>query len=188
MAPHRSAHGPPRPDRLRAAYDRTHARLWRALRAWSGSRDIADEAAAEAFAQAARRLDDLRDVDAWVWRAAFRIAAGELQRQRRQAQPAGDALDLLSAADRMGATASLHGRGAGSRYYDDGDLPALAVDLVRALGQLTEQQRACVVLRDVAGLTAPEIAKALGTTAGTVRVQLFRSRRTLRHLLEAHDD
>jgi RNA polymerase sigma-70 factor (ECF subfamily) len=182
VAPQRDARGGqagarPALDRLRDAYDRTHPRLWRALRAWSGSRDVADEAAAEAFAQAARRIDELRDVDAWVWRAGFRIAAGELHRRQRRPRPSGDALDLLAAS------------GPGGRHgVDDGDLPAVAIDLVRALQQLTEQQRACVVLKDVAGLSSPEIARALHTSAGTVRVQLFRSRRALRHLLEAADD
>lgn len=171
MAPTRRA--APSLDRLRDAYDRTHPRLWRALRAWSGSRDVADEAAAEAFAQAARRIDQLRDVDAWVWRAGFRIAAGELHRRRRQPLPSGDAFDMLGESGNPGV---------------DSDLPAEAVDLVRALARLTEQQRACVVLREVAGLSASEIAAALQTTSGTVRVQLLRSRRTLRHLLEADDD
>ncbi|MGH9212213.1 MAG: RNA polymerase sigma factor [Acidimicrobiales bacterium] len=186
MAPHRQAHGPPPLERLREAYDRTHPRLWRALRAWSGSRDVADEAAAEAFAQAARRIDAVRDVDAWVWRAGFRIAAGELQRRRRQALPAGDTIDMFDGVETAGTGVRARGRARG--HHDDSDIPALAVDLVRALGQLTEQQRACVVLRDVADLPAPEIARALNTTAGTVRVQLFRSRRILRHLLEADDD
>jgi RNA polymerase sigma-70 factor (ECF subfamily) len=172
-------------NRLREAYDRSHARLWRALRAWSGSRDVADEATAEAFAQAARRIDALRDVDAWVWRAGFRIAAGELHQRRRRPAPSGDVIDLLAVA---GQAPHARGRTRRPAPGDDSDLPAIGIDLVRALGQLTEQQRACVVLRDVAGLSSPEIAAVLGTTAGTVRVQLFRSRRTLRHLLEADDD
>jgi RNA polymerase sigma factor (sigma-70 family) len=176
VARHRQAPRPQPLDRLRDAYDRTHPRLWRALRAWSGSGDVADEAAAEAFAQAARRIDALRDVDAWVWRAGFRIAAGELHRRGRRPVPSGDAIEQLRERAEL-------------RSVDaDSDLPAIAIDLVRSLRQLTEQQRACVVLRDVAGLSAAEIAAVLQTTAGTVRVQLFRSRRALRHLLEADDD
>jgi RNA polymerase sigma-70 factor (ECF subfamily) len=69
----------------------------------------------------------------------------------------------------------------------DPDLPATTIDLIRALHSLSEQQRACVVLRDVAGMTAPEAAAALGTTSGTVRVQAMRGRRRLRELLEDDD-
>ena len=166
----------PQVERLRDAYDRTHARLWQALRAWSGSREVADEAAAEAFAQAARRGDAVRDIDAWVWRAGFRIAAGELQRRSLRPTPVGDTVSLLAAAGDPATSGT------------DPDLPDAAIDLVRALRRLSEQQRACLVLREVAGLSAAEIADALHTSPGTVRVQIFRSRRVLRTLLEDHDD
>jgi DNA-directed RNA polymerase specialized sigma24 family protein len=66
-------------DRVRVAYETQVTRLWRAVYAYSGRRDIADDAVAEAFAQVLRRGDEVRDVTAWVWRAAFRIAAGELK-------------------------------------------------------------------------------------------------------------
>ena len=66
-------------------------------------------------------------------------------------------------------------------------LPDPAFDLVAALHQLTEQQRACVVLCDLAGHAAPEAARLLGTTAATVRVQRMRRPRRLRDLLEDHD-
>lgn len=177
-------------ERLRDAYVRTHPRLWRSVLAWAGSRDVADEACAEAFAQAARRGDAVRDVDAWVWRAAFRIAGGELKRRRssptgRTAGAAGsDSGDQrrypLVDIDAIAGTVA-------DRTIDP-DLPAATVDLVRALQRLTEQQRACVVLRDVAGLSARETAEALGTTPATVRVQAMRGRQKLRELLEDDDD
>jgi RNA polymerase sigma-70 factor, ECF subfamily len=166
-------------DRLRDAYLRTHARLWRSVLAWSGSRDVADAACAEAFAQAARRGDAVRDVDAWVWRAAFRIAAGELQRRRGAPLAASGGIDGTLGIDELAGTLA-------DRSVDP-DLPATAIDLVRALATLTAQQRACVVLRDIAGFTAPEAAVALGTTSATVRVQSMRGRRRLRELLEDDD-
>jgi len=170
-------------DRLRDAYVRTHGRLWRSILAWSGSRDVADEACAEAFAQVARRGAAVRDVDAWVWRAAFRIAAGELKR-RRGSSPGAVAHDT----DGTGHYVDFDSvAGTVADESIDPDLPAATIDLVRALRTLTEQQRACVVLRDVAGMTAPEAARALGTTTGTVRVQAMRGRRRLRELLEDDD-
>lgn len=42
-------------QRLRGCYERIHARLWRAVFVWSGSRDVTDDAVAEALAQAVRR-------------------------------------------------------------------------------------------------------------------------------------
>jgi RNA polymerase sigma-70 factor (ECF subfamily) len=151
-----------RVERVRAAYEAVHAPLWRAVLAYSGSPDVADDAVAEAFAQLLRRGDGVEDPAAWAWRSAFRIAAGELGRRAAAATP--------GAVPDVGVT-----------------LPEPAVDLIAALHHLTEQQRACVVLCDLAGHRAPDAARLLGTTAATVRVQRMRARRRLRDLLEEHD-
>jgi RNA polymerase sigma-70 factor, ECF subfamily len=177
-------------DRLHDAYVRTHPRLWRSVLAWSGSRDVADDACAEAFAQAARRGAAVRDIDAWVWRAAFRIAAGELQRRRGSSPGAGRREHPPHTGDDFTQVQVVRLDGMAASVVDhtvDPDLPATTIDLIRALHSLSEQQRACVVLRDVAGMTAPEAAAALGTTSGTVRVQALRGRRRLRELLEDDD-
>lgn len=152
-------------DRLRPVYEEIHARLWRALLAWSGSAHVADEAVAEAFAQAARRGSAVRDPAAWIWRSAFRIAAGELARQRRT-EPLGDVDPPATVAC----------------------LPAETVDLIEALRRLSDQQRRAVVLVDGAGMTAPEAAAVLDTSPATVRVQLSRARRRLRSLLSDQED
>lgn len=153
-------------DQVHATYLEVRAPLWRALLAWSGQPDVADEAVAEAFAQLLRRGSDVRDPKAWVWRAAFRLAAGDLKARRESARrtTADDALALLAGpADR---------------------LPSDAVDLLAALDHLSDQQRRCVALVDVAGHTAASAAEVLGTSAATVRVQLMRARRQLRSLLD----
>ena len=115
-------------QRVRDADQRIHVRLWRAVSAWSGSRDVADEAVAEAFAQALRRGPYIADVDAWVWRAAFRIAAGELKQRRARAR---------SVANVPERTADPPGEE--------------RLELEEALALLSEQQRACVVLREQGG-------------------------------------
>ena len=70
-------------DTVEAVYRREGGRLGRALQAFTGDADIAAEAMAEAFAQALRRGPAIRDVSAWVWRSAFRMAAADLK-QRSQ--------------------------------------------------------------------------------------------------------
>ena len=165
-------------ERVPQAYEAVHAPLWRAVLAYSGSADVADDATAEAWAQLLRRGEGVDDPAAWAWRSAFRIAAGELQQRRLSASVAsGDAADL----DRSGG---LDGRRLDVRV----SMPEPAIDLIAALRHLTDQQRACVVLCDLAGHDAPSAARLLGTTGATVRVQLMRSRRRLRELLEDSDD
>lgn len=161
-------------ETVRAVYVEVGPRLWRSLVAWSSSTEVAEEALAEAFAQLIRRGAEVRDPEAWVWRAAFRLAAGDLQRRRQRP------VVSLDAAERDGRLAHATGRIEG--------LPAEAADLVRALARLSDQQRRCVALVDVAGHTAVSAAAVLGTTPATVRVQLMRARRRLRAELTAADD
>ena len=55
---------------LEAVYREHGDRLWWAVLAFSGDRDVASDATSEAFAQALRRGDALREPLAWIWRAA----------------------------------------------------------------------------------------------------------------------
>lgn len=145
---------------LERLYREQGDRLWRSVVLSTGDRDVADDAVAEAFAQALARGDALHDPLAWIWRAAFRIAAGEMK-TRSMAELIG--VDLV-----MDASEPL-------------------VDLVRALGALTPHQRTAVVLADYAGYSHREIAQILGSSASAVGVHVFRARRRLRVLLEADD-
>ena len=148
-------------DRLERVYREDGGRLWRAVFLTSGSREVADDAVAEAFAQALRRGRALRDPAAWVWRAAFRIAAGELkERSTMQAFEEGPVTGL----------------------------PDPFVDLWRALALLPLKQRASVVLADYAGWSHREIAKALGSSVSAVGVHVHRARKRLRDLLEDSDE
>ncbi|HJP65116.1 MAG TPA: hypothetical protein VKA30_02300 [Actinomycetota bacterium] len=68
-------------DRTEALYRQEGARLWRSVYAFTADREVTNDAVAEAFAQLLRRGQDVRKPRAWVWKAAFRIAAGELKRR-----------------------------------------------------------------------------------------------------------
>jgi RNA polymerase sigma-70 factor, ECF subfamily len=153
--------GVSRTDRIERLYRERGDRIWRGLLAFSGDPDIASDAVAEAFAQVLRRGDEVRDPERWVWRAAFRIAAGELKERRKN--------EVL--------------RVAGSYEMEE---PAR--DLVVALGALSERQRVSVVLHDAAGYPSKEVARIIGSTEVAVRVHLMRGRRRLRELLKEDDD
>lgn len=144
-------------ERVRAVYVADHARLWRSLYAFSGSREVADEASAEAFAQALRRGDEIRDVAAWVWRSAYAIARGELQRRSRSDAPA--------VSEPAGG---------------DGEL----VTLLGALAELPEADRELIVLCHVAGWKPSELAAVLDANPGAIRVRLHRATTRARELLE----
>ena len=146
--------------RLERVYREQGPRIWRAVLLSSGSREVADDAVAEAFAQALRRGGALRDPAAWVWRVAFRLAAGDLK-------------------DRGRVDTFTDGPVAG--------LPDAFLDLWRAVAVLPPKQRASVVLADYAGWSHREIAKAIGSSASAVGVHVHRARKRLRDLLEDED-
>lgn len=66
---------------------------------------------------------------------------------------------------------------------DDYQRRILAGRVMRALGELTEQQRLIFLLRHREGMTSREIAESLGCSAGTVKKSLFRSIEKLRSSL-----
>jgi RNA polymerase sigma-70 factor (ECF subfamily) len=142
---------------LEAVYREDGARLWRALYAYANDAEVASDAAAEAFAQALGRGTAIRDVRSWVWRAAFRLAAGDLKNRSRLAPgPIPDA-----------ATHDVH--------LDD--------ELVAALQRLTPQQRLVIVLHYYVDCPVGEISRRTGMHPLAVRSHLSRGRRRMRLLL-----
>lgn len=148
-------------DQIRDVFEAEHARLWRSLLAHTHDAEIASDAVAEAFAQAVRRGAALRDPVAWVWRAAFRIADGQLA-----ARPRWDEAAL--------------------RYQASPDmLPDEVVALLDALARLHETDRQVVILALVAGFSSSDLARIVHVSPGAVRVRLHRARRRLRTALSS---
>ena len=134
-------------------------RLWRALLAFSGDREVASDALAEAFAQALSRGIELRSPRAWVWSVAFRLAAAELKSRASTSQVP-------------------------ERGYE---FPEPIPHVFAALMRLSTNQRLSVVMHDYADRPTDEIAQVLGSSRATVHVHLSKGRRRLRKLLEADD-
>ena len=148
-------------ESVEAVYRADAERLWRAIYAFAGDAEIANDAVAEAFAQVLHRGAAVRDPAAWIWRTAFRISAGALK-VRGSADagpfPAGEHVD---------------------QYGDP--------DLLAALRRLPDTQRAAVILFYYADLPIRDIAARLGTNSLAVRANLSRGRGRLRQLLGDHD-
>jgi RNA polymerase sigma-70 factor (ECF subfamily) len=147
---------------IEALYRADADRLWRAIYAFAGDAEIANDAVAEAYAQLLNRGQAVRDPAAWVWRAAFQISRGALKARRFD--------------EAMNLTVLDH-----SDTYADHDLLA-------AVRRLPEGQRAAVILFYYADLPIRQIADRLGTNSLAVRANLSRGRRRLRRLLGDHDE
>jgi RNA polymerase sigma-70 factor (ECF subfamily) len=137
-------------------------RLWRSLVAFGGDHELASDAMAEAFAQALGRGAAVETPNRWIWRTAFRIAAGELKERGRVAASDGRAFSV--------------------------GMPEPVVDLVRALRTLSPNQRAAAVLSLYADVSTRDVARILACSQATVRVHVSQARRRLRALLEDTDE
>jgi RNA polymerase sigma-70 factor (ECF subfamily) len=154
------------PTSIEALYRQDGDRLWRALLAYAGDTDVASDAVAEAYAQLLRRGGAVRDPQAWVWRAGFRIAAGELKRRSEAAS--------VMSTDRLPTVTHLD--------------PGVDADLLDALALLPPKQRAAVVLFYYADAPIREIADRTGMSQLSVRVNLSRGRQRLKEILGDDDE
>jgi RNA polymerase sigma-70 factor (ECF subfamily) len=138
-----------------------------------GSRSEAEDVAQEAFVRAHRGLREFRGdaaLSTWLYAITSRLCLsrlGTVERRFRREDP--------EVIERLG---------------DAGADPSAALErdeiraaLRRAIGELDEERRLVVVLRDLEGLPYEEIARALELPLGTVRSRLHRARMDLRDKL-----
>jgi RNA polymerase sigma-70 factor (ECF subfamily) len=145
-------------------------RLDAAARLILGDRELARDAVQEALIRAWRDLPSLRDpdrFDAWMHRLLVNASIDEARRrQRRVIEIRAQPVDVRSPGDDF-------------RTLDDRD----ALD--RALGELTPEHRALVVLHYYLGMPLPEAASALGVSLGAAKSRLHRAVGSLRRVFEA---
>ena len=141
-----------------ALYEREYPRLLRALTAVAGDEGAAEDAVQEAFVRGYKQgLATLDRPGAWLLVVATRV----LFRDRRR-RPTDVAVETLPAA------------------RDQIDFAIERADLLAALRQLPERQRAVVVARYYYDLSYNEIANAFAIRTGTVGATLSQALAKLR--------
>jgi RNA polymerase sigma factor (sigma-70 family) len=139
-------------------YEREYPRLLRALTAIAGDEGAAEDAVQEAFVRGYKQgLATLDRPGAWLLVVATRV----LFRDRRR-RPTAVAVETLPAA------------------RDQIDFAIERADLLAALRQLPERQRAVVVARYYYDLSYDEIARAFAIRTGTVGATLSQALAKLR--------
>ena len=142
-----------------------------------GSEEEARDAAQEAFLKAYRGLPAFKQearFSSWLYQIAINLCRDRLRRRK------GRTMVSLEALEEVGPVIA-------------GREPA-ALDLVqqldlrravrRAIGELSEEQREVVILKEYQGLTFLEIAQALDLPISTVKTRLYRGLGQLRLSLE----
>ena len=137
-------------------------RLYRAARAWTRSREEAEDLVQETYARVLARPRLLRGEDELGY--LLRAMRNTLISQRRAERRRPTTVELLDDA------------AAGTRASDDPAEAAEARQVYAAIAELPEKFRDGLVAVDVAGLSYQEAARALGVGEGTLTSRLFRAR------------
>lgn len=163
---------------LDAQYDRCYHVCRRILANEEDARDATQEAMI-AIARGLAGFDGRSAFSTWCYRVATNAALDEMRKARRRPVPQSDRFDedFDSGSSTGGPSILPPGEDRVAGPVSD----RMAVE--RALGQLPEDQRVAVVLRDIADLDYSEIVEVLGIPIGTVRSRIFRGRTALADLL-----
>ena len=151
-----------------AWYRALHPRLLASLILIAGNGETARDATDEAFTRAYQHWSRVRRMDspdAWT----FTVARNVVRRRGRRARQ--ERTLMRAAAARV-----------------DAAIPAPAGEAWALVAALPERQRTAVVLRHVADLTEPDIARVMHITRGTVSTTLADAYRSLRAQLTEEDD
>lgn len=171
------------PDAVEALVDRYAGWVHRvAARVLRDQRD-AEEVTQDTLMTVVEKIGGFRRESAfssWLYRIAANAAYERLRSRRSRIEMSLDpALPMFDEEGRH-----LHAVADWSSRLED---PAVSAEarsaLERAIGDLPEEYRIVLVLRDVEGLTTEEVAETVGLTAAAVKSRLHRARLVLRQEL-----
>jgi RNA polymerase sigma-70 factor (ECF subfamily) len=155
-----------------AAFEHVVRRFDRDLRAFSHrvlgpawTEDVLQEAYLRAFRGLPSYRPELGAFQSWLYRIVYRCCLDELRRTRRRPLPWASGLEELPSQDTAEASV------------------ATRESLWRALGSLSDEDRACIVLVDGLGFDYESAAAILDVPRGTVASRLNRARPLLRRAL-----
>ena len=163
-----------------AAFSAHYAQILRYVRSVVRNGDEAEDLTQETFLRTYRARDSLRDPDAmlpWLYSVATHVCLDRLRQRTRQARARSDVdPEALSPPD-PAPSAGL--------VVEQQDMSTCVEAYV---SELSDSYRAVLLMHDVKGLTAREIAELLGDSTGSVKIRLHRARKQLQSALDAGCD
>jgi RNA polymerase sigma-70 factor, ECF subfamily len=164
------AEGAASPD-IEQVYHEHHDFVWRTILRFGIPPAQADDAVQEVFIAAARRLSEFEgrsSMSTWLFAIAMRVA----QRLRRDEARHRRRVEAYERSE-PDATSEPHARSEAAQL------------LHRLLDRLDDDRRAVFILAELEGMTAPEIAEALGVKLPTVYTRLRAARILMSEALAA---
>ena len=154
-------------------YKRRHLEIYRfILNFVHGDEDLASDMFQETFIKVHDHAHTLRDrgnVRSWMYTIARNNCINYLKRRKRQV-PLDEQHENRRDEDQLTPDQAL-------------ERSSMHQALDTAIGNLPENQREAVILREFEGMSYAEIAKATHTNIGVIRQRLWRAKQTLRTML-----
>jgi len=153
------------------------------------SREEAEDATQEIFVSVYNNIKKFRGdakLSTWIYRITVNVCKNKLKQIRRIKAPIIDDAFEYEEKDSEKIVKSIK-----EKQEKEPD-SAYATELIKKIiykriGELTEEQRNVIILRDIDGLSYEEIAKILKLSVSAVKSKLFRARENLREKLEKDD-
>ncbi|HEY1969432.1 MAG TPA: sigma-70 family RNA polymerase sigma factor [Pseudonocardia sp.] len=154
-------------------YDRYHEMVFRYVLFRVGDRQLAEDLTAETFLRALRRIQSVsyqgRDIGAWFVTIARNLVLDHVKSSRyRLEQTTSEIADLSPATS-----------GPEQQVLDG----ATYEELLRCVAKLNSDQKECIALRFLQGLSVAETARLMGRNEGAVKALQHRAVRRLAQLL-----
>ena len=157
------------PGAFEELVERTHRQVYSLAVRLVGDRHEAEDVAQEAYLRVHRSLRGFRGearFETWLHRIVANTAMTHLRRRGRFGEP-------VEEPDRVVRVPG----GPSTEEVPERD------EVRRALSSLPPSQRAVIILKDMYGFSAAEIAELMDSTEGAVRVRIHRGRRSLRDII-----
>lgn len=163
-----------------ALVERWQGRVFRLAHRLFHRPEDAEDVTQEVFLKVWRALGSYRadaPFEHWLLRVATRTCYDALRQRRRRAETT-----LAQIASDPGRWLDAALLGAALEAAEAEDARRLAADL---LGRLQPRDRIVLVLMDLEGMSAADVAAATGSTRAAVKIRALRARRALRRLAES---
>lgn len=178
-------------DAFRALIQRYHGAILRLAMTYVGDREAAEDVVQEtwlAVLRGVRSFEGRSSLKTWVFGIAINVARSRRRKESRILS----FTSLFQRRDESGPTVDPSRFGAEGMWrslpdsWPEGRLiGAETLQRVKeAIDALPPKQREVIVMRDVAGMEAGEVAELIGISAENQRVRLHRARAAVRRVLE----
>jgi RNA polymerase sigma-70 factor (ECF subfamily) len=169
-------------DAFRTLFERYHRRAYALAFGVLRHQDDALDVVQDAFIKAHKYLDKFEGNSSfytWLYRIVMNLAIDHLRKHRRVKPVELDEQHLEESAGDDALLPKILGGNPGRALMDK----EIRARIDQALGELSDNHRAVLIMRELEGLSYEEMAQAMGCSKGTIMSRLFHARKNMQRQL-----